>query len=208
MGEALSCPHCKASLPGDAVLCVACGYHFPSGRCLVTEREPFEHRWRTGPPLAFRLVGMVAFVVGVVLISVFKQIEIWFIALALAVGLATLLSWTSVVITLRRTQNGRLQLRRQRFIGPIPCGVNEINLKRCSAVAVDCRRGSGPWWMLWSDQSWQWYDSNEYIPDSFSLELIGGKRARPVVLRGLTEITMKEIVDILQEEAGLEVMRR
>ena len=108
-------------------------------------------------------------------------------------------------VTVSRTREGDLQLTVAKWLfGIIPCGEFTVNLKKYDTVLVDCtlgRRGFYGFGLL------GFLLTGGARPDVFYVS-IRGNRVRPLQLyRGTSDVTMKELLDMLQE-VGLRVERK
>jgi hypothetical protein len=203
VSENRTCPLCRSSLAAKAVLCIACGYDFRTGKRRQTVCDSHERHWTTGREMGVRAayaVGVLAVIAAAALLHLAPAdrllLGIAGVLLAVVLGLGTF-----VRITLKRDGHGVWRLTKQRWVAFVPCGRVTVDLRRYDAVYVDCRAGPA--------LSWHSVLLERQQPDVYLLEL-GGRRVRKRlrIYRGMSETTMKEMVDTLQELAGLSVERK
>jgi hypothetical protein len=163
-----------------------------------------ERSWVTGREIgvqtAYGLAVALAVVAGVVFNwpwTVRVLVAVAAIVVAGVLGLGTF-----VRVSLKRDARGVCRLTKQRRVAFIPCGTTTVDLRRYDAVYVDCRVGDG--------LDWKTFFTREYAsPDVYLLELRGARVRRPLrIYRGLSETTMKDMVDALRDVAGLRVERK
>jgi hypothetical protein len=203
MSDNRTCPLCRSPLAEKAVLCIGCGYDLRTGKRRKTVSEGHERHWTTGREMGVRtayVVGLVTVVAAAALLHLSPANRFFLgmtgVALAVVLGLGTF-----VRISLKRDGNGVWRLTKQRWIAFLPCRRVTVDLRRYDAVYVDSRAGP--------PLSWHSVLLERQQGDLYLLEL-GGRRVRkPLpIYRGMSEITMKEMVDALQELAGLSVERK
>jgi hypothetical protein len=186
------------------VLCIQCGYDVRSGKRLRTSGPSDERHWVTGREVGVQIayiIGILAVILAVALLHLPPAnralVGVLGVAVAFLLGLGSF-----VRISLKRDGKGVWRLTKQRSIAFIPCPPRTVNLRHYDAVYVDCRAGPP---LTWHSVLLQ--DGRQL--DVYMLEL-GGKRVRnPLrIYRGMSETTMKEIIDALQGLAGLAVERK
>jgi hypothetical protein len=124
------CPNCGSAIAYDAVICVQCGLDMRTGKHLQTQRVAFQKTWDTGCTgltirhraiaagiMFFGLNLMPFFLVWINVIpeSIVLRIPLFVIALAFTVVLGT-----CVEMTLMRDSNGRLVLKRAKWMSFVP----------------------------------------------------------------------------------------
>jgi hypothetical protein len=182
-----TCPSCGTNVDRGAVLCIDCGYHLEKGEHLETKRKPFRRTWTQGLPLWAQIVVALILVIGSVVCVVVKGPK-WAWVGGVAILAMAALSWSSRRVVVERTPQGNLQLILHGWIFFIPLVHARADLSRYEAVYTS-------------------YYGDEESGDSYALQIRGHKVRSVVVWRGGNEQTMKEIVDCLQDDAGLEVRR-
>lgn len=185
------CPKCRKDCALDAVVCLACGYNFQTGRQHRTRREPFHAswhsflsfgaRWLTFGIAEFLLLGAFLFGwrVGAVVFSLGT------LCLGLVLG-------TFRHVILSRSPEGKVVLRIQRWVCFFPRANQTLNLKHYKHVVLSY---SGPSEndsrdrLLW--------DSDDYSGESYSLSIVRIDGETTVIWRGMEEAQAREIVDTI-----------
>jgi hypothetical protein len=181
-----TCPSCGTKMDRGAVLCIDCGYHLEKGEHLETKRKPFRRTWSQGLPLWGQIIAAVILLSGSVACVVVLGPK-WGWVGGVAILLMAAISWFGRRIVVERTPKGNLQLVLHGWIFFIPLIHARADLSRYEAVYTS------------------YSGDDEY--DFYGLE-IRGHKVRPVVVwEGSNELTMRAIVDCLEEDAGLEVRR-
>src|SRR5262249_454613 len=122
MSGSRTCPSCHAPLPDDAVLCVACGYHFPSGKRLKPRSHQGDRHWITGREMGAQAAYFVGLVLGLGAALLLDLPPAGRVALAVAVAAAFIVLGlgTFVRVSLKRDAGGVCRLTKKRWIAFLP----------------------------------------------------------------------------------------
>lgn len=184
--RATECPSCDAELPDGAVLCVECGYHLERGEHLQTKKKRFSRRWDLGPNLPAQIGIAVLAVIAAVVCTVMYW-PIGALALLGPVAVIAALGLFGKTLLIQRQSSGELLLTVIRRFFFVPMVTAQVDLGSYDAVYTS---------FVADDES-----------ESYFVELRGRRAPRLVVYNGGDHGTMKEILDCLQFDAGLEIRR-
>jgi ribosomal protein L40E len=200
MAEKKTCPSCQAVLPGNAVLCVDCGYHLLSGKKLKTVSQRLTRVVGSNPATPWRIIGAVLLAVGGVGLIVFtvlvlirdEDAPVWaFIGLGIGfiLGGFGLGSGSRTVAT--RSRKGHPELWQQFWVFFIPASSRRYDLRKWDGVYFDFRAG----------------DRNN--PDIYIVQLGRNQRDEFVTLyHGSNEQMSKDLGDAIKEVSGLRLERK
>jgi ribosomal protein L40E len=216
--EDQACPECDASLPGDAVLCIHCGYDFRTGKRRRTVSKRLDRFWYGGMHLGLRL-GILGLALMILLpVSVIIMTQEFLIGAGLAfVGTVflVLIFGTFATVRVHRTKQGKTLLTKTSYFVFCPAITREVNLKRYAAVVIEHTVGFGPIGigimiglvflgvipgLIW----WYW----AFTKDTFRVFLRGHRRDEELTLyRGMSLAVVKDITETVQEVGGLSIER-
>jgi hypothetical protein len=208
------CPKCKRELPGDGVLCVACGYNAETGEQAKREYTPVQRTWEGALSLRRRLLimGAAQFLTLLALPGAFVGdiVLAWFISWCFFTPLLAYILGTFDRIDLTRNRRGDATMTRTWRIAFIPMPKAEILLWQYSGVRCGATRDIDvmDWFLFGSLLAagvipgliW-WYLA--FHKDMLYVTLLKEHGTPALELyRGWNEAQAREMAQIIQDVAG------
>jgi hypothetical protein len=136
-----TCPGCRKVLPRDAVLCVDCGYDLRTGRRLELAQERFEKKWDSGMPLPLRIGMLIALECLCLPAGAMTGDVFWGLALVFAGSVfLVLLLGTYIKLHVVRTTKGKILVTRTWCLLFIPAIRHQVNARNYDVLVIDTSR--------------------------------------------------------------------
>ena len=189
-----TCPECGTALAADAVLCVECGFDRRTGKRQKTKKRRLKRKFDRSLPLAGRVAVCMAALLLPALYMALERTFLWFLlppSLFIAAAFATPYGFR-YRITAHRDRHGDLWLTKEHWACLLPLGNWTVNLRGYTEA---------------------WTDYSEYVNrnqrhERHILEISGPETPTRRIYDGPNGDFMRDLADILQYDAGLQVRRK